>query len=195
MLAILAFAIFSARCASALWTIDMFYSNDTTCVNPITSFLVTETPTCTSNLFCGNLNNLLGTKRNCWPSFQDSQLTGMSILKVWTVSQTCSGTQNYLLAAEPGKCSGFTTSYTYLLNCATSTIYACSSSATCATGCTPISAPNTGACAVAPQGAGFASYRWSCSSSQVPTTTAPASAAKLKSVIFGFTLILAALVV
>lgn len=152
----------SMMTVESVWTLNMFYSNDTLCANPITSYLVTETTSCTPNLACSSLGGMGGQKTQCRATFDDNQLTYTSFFRVWNSDASCGGTEDYLVAAEPGKCSGVTTTYTYLLDCDASKVYACASSQYTCASCTPFDAARNNSCTVTPAGFPFAAYKWLC---------------------------------
>jgi hypothetical protein len=130
----IAFLALFQICLGATFKIDKFYSQDTTCSNYFTSWLVSEVVSCTPAATCTNLNGMTGRITTCAssvPTFPDGWVTFSSYQTL-----NCGGSVT-ILSAPLATCSGIWVGSAVSINCVGSNcrVFECSSSSTTCGGC------------------------------------------------------------
>lgn len=174
------FVFLSLAFSQTMFQIDKFYSQDLTCGNQETSWLIQQVTSCTATTSCQNLNGNAGHQVACSTSFPTLP-AGWASLQSYQTSTTCATTPT-TFAAPADTCSGHWTGATVTLFCTPvqGSIQDCqSSSATCG-GCPLQPATKGGTCVQGNPTLSFtmSSYRFNCPTStttRATTTTQPAS--------------------
>lgn len=121
-------------CLAGTFKIEKFYSQDTTCSNYFTSWLVSEVSSCTPVATCENLNDMTGRITTCvtsLPTFPDGWVTFSSYQSI-----NCGGSVT-ILSTPLATCTGIWVASAVSINCVGSNcrIFECSSSSTNCGGC------------------------------------------------------------
>lgn len=162
--------------------VSKFYNSDLACTLSPTAMFVTQQASCTPAA-CSNLNSKAGSSIECPATV--SYPAGWVRIETWAASSTCSGLPDGILATPNNTCSGYWTSSTVTLSCATSTISDCGASTQVCSGCASKAADKSGNCVTGNPTSSFiiSSYKFVCSTSSA-WTLIPAFALVLATILF-----------
>lgn len=167
--------LFIFSLATAVPQLTKFYSNDVTCSNQETLWIISEVTTCTPSS-CNNLNGLTGTSVTCPSTI--TYPAGWTWIETWQSSITCQSTPSSIAAMPANGCSGIWTSSTFGLSCGSQStsqglISDCQASSSSCNGCGVKFATKGGNCTGGNPSTTLliSSYRWFCPAFTTTSTT------------------------